>query len=119
MTPVVRTRLAVCLLVFPCLAYSVALFVKVADHAPRPGYVDRITRAEKRYDAIRGALPAHGTVGYVLKIRRPELLDWYKDLGLVFAQYSLAPVRVAPGDGYEVVIEEHDEGVRIVRGAVR
>ncbi|QJW99281.1 hypothetical protein [Frigoriglobus tundricola] len=119
MTPVTRTRLGLCVLVLPCLAYSVAHLIKVVDHAPRPGYVDRVTKAERRYDPVRGELPARGTVGYVLKVRSLAMLDWYQHYGLVFAQYTLAPLQVAAGDGYDVVLEEHDEGVRVTRRAAR
>jgi hypothetical protein len=92
---------------------------------------------------VRETLPNRGTVGYVLKVRSPEMLDWYQHYGLVFAQYTLAPLQVEvpklfrvpskteSGDlgllcnlgfgiwdllsSYDVVIEDYDEGVRIIR----
>jgi hypothetical protein len=88
-----------------------------------------------------------------MKVRSPAMLDWYHDLGIVYAQYALVPLQVSTGTesvrkpigqaakktdnwslglpwygvlavwdllfGYEIIIEEHDEGVRVIRRALR
>lgn len=110
-----RTWLAVVGLVGTCLVMNLLLLGKVFEHAPKPGYVDRVTRAEGRFDAVRSELPPTGRVGYAMKIRNPQMLDWYQHYGLIFAQYSLAPLQVEPDNGHQLVLEDHDDRIRLVR----
>ena len=119
MSRTVRTWLAVAGLVGTCLVMNLMLLEKVFEHAPKPGYVDRVSKAEGRFDAVRPDLPRTGCVGYVLKIRSPQMLDWYQHYGLIFAQYTLAPLQVEPDNGHELVLEDHDDGVRLVRRGAR
>jgi len=118
MTARLRARLAVGLVV-AAAAFNLEYLARVVDRTPASGTVDRVTRAERRYDPIRADLPRSGVVGYVLKARSPARLDWLPAYGLFFAQYTLAPLQVAEGDGCEVVIEEFDDEVRVTRGRGR
>jgi len=114
-TPVIRAWAGVLAVAGASLAYNLAFLAEVVRRAPGAGYVDRVTRAERRYDPVRDALPQRGTVGYELKVRSPAMLEWYKFYGLFFAQYTLPPLQVEKANGQEVVIEEYDEGVRVAR----
>jgi hypothetical protein len=116
MSNALRTWLAIFLAAGAGLPFGVVFLGRVVSGQPVPGYVDRVTVAERRYDPVRAELPAAGTVGYVLKARSPERLDWAREFGLAFARYTLAPLRVQPGEQYELVIEEHDEEIRVVKG---
>lgn len=116
---VARTWLAVALLVGACGAFNLTFLARVLTSAPPAGAVDRVTRAERRFDAVRGELPRTGRVGYVLSARDPKMLDWYKDYGLYFAQYALAPLVVEADAGHELVLDDGDAGVRLIRRGAR
>jgi hypothetical protein len=116
MSSALRTWSAVALAAGASLAFAFVFLGQVVTRQPGPGYVDRTTAAERRYDAIRTELPAAGTVGYVLKARSPKKLDWAREFGLTWARYSLAPLKVQPGEQYDLVIEEYDEEIRVVKG---
>jgi hypothetical protein len=114
-----KTWLAVALMVIVPIAFNIAFLRKVLRHRPPPGTVDRVTRAEQRFDPIRSELPATGRVGYVLKVKNPRMLDWYEQYGLFFAQYSLAPLVVEKDADHELLLEDRDEGVRVLRRGAR
>jgi hypothetical protein len=119
MSRAVRTWAAVLLAVGGCLAFSLELLARKAEQVRKAPAVDLITRADRRYDAVRDQLPPYGRVGYALKMRSPSLLNWYGQFGLVFAQYALAPRQVELDAGHEVVVEDFDDGPRLVRRPAR
>ena len=63
--------------------------------------IDLITVNESRFRELKTMLPPRGVVGYVgdLDLSGPEGTAWY-----MAAQYSLAPVQLAPGTDHVLVV---------------
>jgi hypothetical protein len=60
---------------------------------------DHVTLYEHRFSALRPLLPPHGTVGYVMD---QDFRDY--DEKWVAVQYALAPVLVARGSHYDLIV---------------
>jgi hypothetical protein len=88
---------------------------------------DEVSRYEKRFEAVKGQLPDHGTVGYRTDdLLKRELVDYfvYEADGLtllmegkksyLLAQYALAPVIVDRTHEYPLTVENRKAGVRVV-----
>jgi hypothetical protein len=114
MSRAARTWAAVVLVVSACLVFPFVFLGEVLE-ITRRGPIDRIGDGERRLDAVRDQLPRTGKVGYVLKVRKPVMLDWYQTYGIIYARNALAPLQVEPDNGHEIVLEDHDDGIRIVR----
>ena len=104
--------MGICLLIFFALLSSLQSFINTYKvyRAKDPDYV---TLYEKRFDRIRGFLPAHGIVGYVgqglnyteyWKSDAVALQNWF------LAQYTLAPVVVSITTNHELTIVNNPEG---------
>jgi hypothetical protein len=112
----IRLRIAL-LAVLLYAGISTARWVRRAAAWPsRPG-ADEISRYERRFDALRTALPAQGTVGYLGHPNpddpeppdgdSPALLHFRRYL---LAQYSLAPLLLIESTDPEFVIGNFDPG---------
>lgn len=93
-----RIRFAIILIIFFALLSNVHLLVDSTKFDLRQAGHDDITLYEKRFDVIRGLLPARGIVGYTgnglnyqeyWKSDATALRNWF------LAQYTLAPVVVS------------------------
>jgi hypothetical protein len=105
---------------FLVLLYAGASSIRWLAHAvqwPVAASSDEISAHERRFEALRSALPKHGTVGYLGSpqptARTPEeassaALPHFRRY--LLAQYTLAPVILIEGTGSELVVGDFDTG---------
>ena len=111
-----RVRVAL----FLVLLYAGASSIRWLAHAvqwPADATTDEISAHERRFEALRSALPKHGTVGYVGSpeptARTPKEADSAALLHFrrhLLAQYTLAPVLLIEGTASELVVGNFDGG---------
>jgi len=96
-----RSTLALLAFVLCCLLSS----ARLAVDAPRPQSVQNLAwqipnRSDRRFAALKAALPQHGTVGYVGETGAPVnvLSDYY------LTQYALAPLIVDDSTNHPLVV---------------
>ena len=96
-----RSTLALVLFLLGCLLSSARLVVD----APRPRSIDDLAsqipnRSDRRFVALKTALPRHGTVGYVGESGAPvDVLGNY-----YLTQYALAPMIVENSSNHPLVV---------------
>ena len=110
-----RARIALALVMLYALA-SAASWIKLAA-GPGRSAPDEISTYERRFQAIRSALPARGVVGYVghpdpeagtpAEREANSLLHFKRYL---LAQYALAPLILIDSTGADVVVGNFDPG---------
>jgi len=93
-----RIRLAIVLIIFFALLSNVRLLLDSMRFDLHQVGHDDVTLYQKRFDVIRGLLPAHGTVGYAGE-RLNYAEYWKSDAGALrnwfLTQYTLAPLVVS------------------------
>ena len=108
---------------FLVLLYAGASSIRWLAHAvewPANATKDEISLHERRLDALRSALPKHGTVGYLGSpepaARTPREADSAALLHFrryLLAQYTLAPLLLIEGAPSELVIGNFDRGTPV------
>jgi hypothetical protein len=102
-----RIRIGIGLLIFFALLSNLQLFINSPKFELNKVGHDDITLYLKRFDAIRGLLPAHGAVGYAGGgLNYAEY--WNSDAGALrnwfLTQYALAPVVVSITSNHRISI---------------
>lgn len=101
-----RIRIGIGFLIFFAMLSNLQFFINSPKFDLSQVGHDDITLYEKRFDAIKKMLPAHGTVGYAGGVNYPQywmsdaaaLHDWY------LAQYTLAPLVLSIAPGYKTTV---------------
>ena len=97
-------RAGVLVLTLLALLSSAALFVRGTPRISRSRIGrDEITLYLTRFEGLRRALPAHGTVGYESDLQ-DSLTDRQEVKGFYLTQYAIAPVIVVAGTDRDLVI---------------
>ena len=96
-------RAGVLVLALLALLSSAALLVRGSRIARSRLGQDEITRYLARFEGLRRALPAHGTVGYESDLQ-DSLTDRQEVKGFYLTQYAIAPVVVVAGTDRDLVI---------------
>lgn len=102
-----RIRIGIGLLIFFALLSNFRLFIKSPKFDLSQVGLDDITLYQKRFDGIRGLLPARGTVGYAGdRLNHAEY--WESDATALrnwfLTQYTLAPVVVSITPNHKINI---------------
>ncbi len=111
-----RVRVALFLVLLYAGASSIRWLANAVQW-PADATTDEISAHERRFEALRSALPKHGTVGYVgspeptartpNEVNSAALLHFRRYL---LAQYTLAPVLLIEGTASELVVGNFDPG---------
>lgn len=75
--------------------------IRILRDSPLPGHInpdDIEKRSDRRFAALRAALPARGVVGYIGESGDSATPDYY------LAQYALAPLVIDRGPNHQLVI---------------
>jgi hypothetical protein len=109
-----RARVALALVLLYAGASSIRWLANAVQW-PANATTDEISAHERRFEALRSALPKHGTVGYVGSpepiARTPKEADSAALLHFrrhLLAQYTLAPVLLIKGTASELVVGNFD-----------
>jgi hypothetical protein len=94
-----RITIASVVFTFVCLLSSARLVIDAPTPASVKESSDEITkRSDRRFSALRAALPERGVVGYIGESGTAALADYY------LAQYALAPLVVDHSPNHALVV---------------